>query len=72
MTAPVAPIPDAALAVMEAAAEDYRLQLGQHATPHGLAHRIGEYLISSGYAIVPAPEDPAAPTAARAHDRSTR
>jgi hypothetical protein len=57
MTAPPAPpIPDAALAVMEAAAEDYRLQLGEHATPHGVARRVAEYLVSSGYAIVPAEE----------------
>ncbi|MEU8723552.1 hypothetical protein [Streptomyces antimycoticus] len=50
------PIPPAALAVMRAAAEDYRLITpADQTTPAGIAARIAEYLISSGYEIRPAP-----------------
>ncbi|MER8158128.1 hypothetical protein [Streptomyces sp. NPDC094472] len=48
------PIPPAALAVIRAAAEDYRLITDpEEATPAGIATRIAQYLISSGYEIRP-------------------
>lgn len=50
------PIPPAAVAVIEAALDDYRLQTpADQQTPEGAAHRVAEYLLSSGYAITPAP-----------------
>lgn len=50
------PIPPAALAVIRAAAEDYRLITDpEETTPAGVATRIAQYLISSGYEIRPAP-----------------
>ncbi|MCP9205537.1 hypothetical protein [Streptomyces cucumeris] len=46
------PIPPAALAVMTAAAEDYRLLTPpDQATPAGLVDHVAEYLVSSGYRI---------------------
>lgn len=61
-------IPDAAIATVTAALDDYRLTTPPHAqTPHGAAHRIGEYLASSGYEIRPARVDePPGPTQAGA------
>ena len=48
------PIPPAALAVMRAGAEDYRLLTpADQTTPEGVAARIAEYLVSSGYEIRP-------------------
>lgn len=53
------PISPAALAVIRAAAEDYRLTTPpDHATPAGITDRIAEYLASEGYAIHPAPRTP--------------
>ena len=50
-------ISPAAIAVMAAAAEDYRLTTPpDQATPAGVAERIAEYLLSSGYAIAPTTE----------------
>lgn len=50
------PIPPAALAVIRAAAEDYRLITPtEETTPAGVASRIAQYLVSSGYEIRPAP-----------------
>ncbi|WP_086711198.1 hypothetical protein [Streptomyces antimycoticus] len=47
-------IPPAALAVIRAAAEDYRLITpAEETTPAGVASRIAQYLISSGYEIRP-------------------
>ncbi|MEU9792922.1 hypothetical protein AB0E27_20230 [Streptomyces sparsogenes] len=49
------PIPPAALAVMRAGAEEYRLTTpATEATPAGVAERIAEYLASEGYAVRPA------------------
>ncbi|MGW3428922.1 hypothetical protein ACWDHW_13340 [Streptomyces melanosporofaciens] len=47
-------IPPAALAVIRAAAEDYRLITDpEEATPAGIAARIAQDLVSSGYEIRP-------------------
>ncbi|MFJ3258470.1 hypothetical protein ACIPK9_37285 [Streptomyces sp. NPDC086771] len=48
------PIPPAAVAVMLAGADDYRVTTPtEQQTPEGLVARIGEYLLSSGYEIRP-------------------
>lgn len=48
------PIPPAAVAVITAALDDYRITTSEaEATPAGAAERIAEYLLSSGYAITP-------------------
>ncbi|MET7933453.1 hypothetical protein [Streptomyces sp. NPDC005322] len=48
------PIPPAALALMRAAAEDYRLITpAEETTPAGIAARIAQYLVSNGYEIRP-------------------
>ncbi|MEE1735942.1 hypothetical protein PUR49_05360 [Streptomyces sp. BE147] len=48
------PIPPAAAVVIEAAIDDYRCETpAGHQTPEGLATRIGEYLVASGYEIRP-------------------
>ncbi|MFJ2374999.1 hypothetical protein ACIOZL_19650 [Streptomyces sp. NPDC087769] len=54
------PIPPAAVVVMCAGADDYRITTpAEQQTPEGLVDRIGEYLLSSGYAIRPDPgEEP--------------
>lgn len=45
-------IPDAAIAVIAAALDDYRLTTpAREQTPHGAAHRAAEYLISSGWGL---------------------
>lgn len=45
-------VPDDALAVMAAGAEDYRLTTpSTEATPLGIVNRVGEYLAASGYEI---------------------
>ncbi|KUH38411.1 MULTISPECIES: hypothetical protein [Streptomyces] len=50
------PTPPAAMAVITAALDDYRLTTPPtQQTPDGAAHRIAEYLRSSGYAITPQP-----------------
>lgn len=50
------PIPPAAVAVIEAALDDYRLLTpSEQQTPTGAAQRVAAYLLSSGYAITPAP-----------------
>ncbi|MBT2505129.1 hypothetical protein J7I98_04300 [Streptomyces sp. ISL-98] len=47
-------IPLAAIAVIAAALDDYRLTTPEAtATPHGAAERAAKYLIASGYAITP-------------------
>jgi len=48
----VTPIPDAAIAVIAAALDDYRLTTppGQR-TPRGAAERAAEYLITSGWGL---------------------
>ncbi|GGW41137.1 RRQRL motif-containing zinc-binding protein [Streptomyces xantholiticus] len=47
-------IPDAAVAVIAAALDDYRLTTPHdQQTPHGAAERAAEYLLSSGYRIAP-------------------
>ncbi|MCK1813301.1 hypothetical protein MTQ13_03265 [Streptomyces sp. XM4011] len=54
-----APIPAAAIAVMAAAADDYRLvtpREEQH--PRGLAQTVATYLLSSGYEVRPAEDLP--------------
>lgn len=52
MTAPAPAIPDAALAVIRAALDDYRLTVPTHqARTAGRVHRIAEYLVSTGYTI---------------------
>ncbi|WP_159103698.1 hypothetical protein [Streptomyces anulatus] len=54
-----------ALAVMEAAIDDYRCETPtDQQTPAGLADRITEYLTSSGYTLHPmvtVPADPRSP-----------
>lgn len=53
------PIPDAALAVIAAALDDYRQTTPPDTqTPHGAAQRAGEHLIGSGWRITPTPDDP--------------
>lgn len=48
------PFPPAAAAIVAAAIDDYRLIVPpEHQTPAGLTDRIGQYLISSGYAVQP-------------------
>jgi hypothetical protein len=48
------PIPPAAHAIIAAALDDYRLTVPtDRQTPDGAADRIGEYLLTSGYAIRP-------------------
>ncbi|GGT43539.1 hypothetical protein [Streptomyces purpureus] len=50
------PTPPATVAVITAALDDYRLTTPtDQQTPAGAAHRIAEYLRSSGYAITPQP-----------------
>lgn len=50
------PIPPAAVAVIEAALDDYRLITPpEQQTPTGAAQRVAQYLLSSGYAITPVP-----------------
>jgi hypothetical protein len=45
-------IPDAAVAVIAAALDDYRLTTpADQQTPHGAAERAGEYLMSSGWGL---------------------
>ncbi|MDX5568464.1 hypothetical protein PYK79_41415, partial [Streptomyces sp. ID05-04B] len=45
-------IPAAAVAVIAAALDDYRLTTPQHSqTPHGAAERAGEYLATSGWGL---------------------
>ncbi|MFB7899893.1 hypothetical protein ACFC1B_26595 [Streptomyces xiamenensis] len=54
-----APIPAAALAVMAAAADDYRVATPrdeQH--PAGLAQTVATYLLSAGYEVRPAEDLP--------------
>lgn len=47
-------IPPAAIAVIAAALDDYRLTTPTHQqTPHAAAERAAEYLTASGYAIAP-------------------
>jgi len=47
-------IPPAALAVIEAALEDYRLITPtDEQTPAGAAERVATYLLSSGYTVRP-------------------
>lgn len=48
------PIPPAALAVIAAALDDYRMLTPPDlTTPHGAAEQIAQYLLSSGYRITP-------------------
>lgn len=48
------PFPPAVRAVIDAAIDDYRLVTPpEQQTPAGLTDRIGQYLISSGYAVRP-------------------
>lgn len=48
-------IPNSALAVMKAAAEDYRLTTPpEQTTPAGVIERIAEYLLAEGYEVRPA------------------
>ena len=48
------PTPPAAIAVMQAAVDDYRLTTpADERTPEGEVRRIAEYLRGSGYAITP-------------------
>lgn len=57
-------IPDAAIAVMAAALDDYRLTtpIGQQ-TPRGAAERAAEYLLSSGWGLhVPTTYPPIRPS----------
>ena len=50
------PTPPAAVAVITAALDDYRLTTPpEQQTPDGAARRIAEYLRGSGYAITPQP-----------------
>lgn len=45
-------IPDAAIAVIAAALDDYRLTTPQHRqTPRGAAERAAEYLLSGGWGL---------------------
>lgn len=56
-------IPDAAIAVIAAALDEYRLTTPPtEATPAGQADRIAEHLLASGWTIHPQPEEQ--PTAA--------
>lgn len=70
-------IPDAAVAVMAAALDDYRLTTPAHRqTPHGAAERAAEYLASSGWGLyVPRhykPPTPANPDKVRPGKARTR
>ncbi|WP_328902319.1 hypothetical protein OHR86_22525 [Streptomyces sp. NBC_00441] len=48
------PFPPAAAAIVAAAIDDYRLVVPpEQQTPAGLTDRIGQYLVSSGYAVQP-------------------
>ncbi len=48
------PFPPAAAAIIDAAIDDYRLITPpEEQTPAGLTDRIGQYLLSSGYAVRP-------------------
>ena len=48
------PIPPAAVVVMATAADDYRTTTpADQQTPAGLADRVAEYLLSSGWCIRP-------------------
>lgn len=48
------PFPPAAAAIIDAAIDDYRLITPpEEQTPAGLTDRIGQYLLSSGYAVLP-------------------
>ncbi|MFG2670823.1 hypothetical protein [Streptomyces sp. NPDC048445] len=48
------PFPPAAAAIVAAAIDDYRLIVPpEQQTPAGLTDRIGQYLLSSGYAVRP-------------------
>lgn len=54
------PFPPAAAAIVAAAIDDYRLLVPpDRQTPAGLTDRIGQYLISSGYAVQPDVTEPA-------------
>lgn len=47
-------LPDAALATIEAALDDYRMTTPvDEQTPHGATTRIGEYLAASGWQLTP-------------------
>ncbi|MEW2127074.1 hypothetical protein AB0891_25480 [Streptomyces sp. NPDC007259] len=48
------PFPLAVRAIVDAAIDDYRLTIPpEQQTPAGLTDQIGQYLISSGYAVRP-------------------
>lgn len=48
------PFPPAAVAVINAAIDDYRMITPpEQQTPAGLTDQIGQYLLSSGYAVLP-------------------
>ncbi|MCX0246438.1 hypothetical protein [Streptomyces drozdowiczii] len=54
------PFPPAAAAIIDAAIDDYRLLVPpEEQTPAGLTDRIGQYLLSSGYAVRPDVTEPA-------------
>lgn len=54
------PFPPAAAAIIDAAIDDYRLLTPpEEQTPAGLTDRIGQYLLSSGYAVRPDVSEPA-------------
>jgi hypothetical protein len=56
----VNPFPPAAAAIVNAAIDDYRLITPpEKQTPAGLTDRIGQYLLSSGYAVRPDVTEPA-------------
>jgi hypothetical protein len=56
----VTTIPDAAIAVIAAALDDYRLTTPTHRqTPHAAAQRAAEYLMSSGWGLhIPRDQQP--------------
>lgn len=57
----MSPFPPAAIAVIAAAIDDYRLITPpEQQTPADLTDRIGQYLLSSGYLIRPDIREPAA------------
>jgi len=54
------PFPPGAIAVINAAIDDYRLTTPpEQQTPADLTDRIGQYLLSSGYLIRPDVREPA-------------
>jgi len=54
------PFPPAAIAIINAAIDDYRLIVPpEQQTPADLTDRIGQYLLSSGYVIRPDVREPA-------------